>query len=235
NLISKIDSYLSDALGDLYVDNQEKKLNLIEAYNLDDYSLDLDINNDFFISKLTNSDNVINAIGTINLAATNAMNSSSAIPFSDEDLLRKSSRNYDKLEKLYDKYSLRSKDKSNYIFDDNTGEYIKTEIYQDNNENIASNALQHYNYESAKAMNEYLRENFLNNLKDVDYSKLYTNNTLMKNYEFGFNYYKKVAIEFYKNSSSSLSKEKINGLKTLNFNNENDIQILQNEVKNIGK
>ncbi|MDD7893466.1 hypothetical protein PUW84_01435, partial [Metamycoplasma hyosynoviae] len=71
--------------------------------------------------------------------------------------------------------------------------------------------------------------------KDVDYSKLYTNNALMKNYEFGFNYYKKVAIEFYKNSSLSLSKEKINGLKTLNFNNENDIQILQNEVKNIGK
>ncbi|MDD1366529.1 hypothetical protein PT304_03495, partial [Metamycoplasma hyosynoviae] len=115
------------------------------------------------------------------------------------------------------------------------GEYIKTEIFHDNNINIASNALQYYNYESAKAMNEYLRENFLNNLKNVDYSKLYKNNALMKNYEFGFNYYKKVAIEFYKNSSSSLANKKINELKTLNFNNKSDIQILQNEIKNIDK
>lgn len=243
NLINIMNNYLNNVLGDLYIDNQGKKINLVKAYNLDDYSLDLDVNNDFFISKLTNSDNVINAIGTINLATTNAMNASSALPFRIDELLKKSSINnddtYKKLEKLYDKYSLRSLQESNYIFDNNTGQYLenkKPTNSEDELKNLSSNALQYYNYQSAESMNNYLRNNFLNSLKNVDFSKLYSNKTLMKNHIFAFNYYKQVITEFYNNnSSSSNAAKKIKTLENLKFNNKNHINTLEKEIQNIDK
>ena len=242
NLINTMNNYLSNALGDLYIDNQGKKIDLLEAYNLDDYSLDLDVNNDFFISKLTNSHNVINAIGTINLATINAMNASSSLPFRPEELLKKSSINndsiYEKLEKLYDKYSLRSSEKSNYIFDNNTGEYIQIKQPKDDDEetkNISSNAIQYYNYQAAESMNNYLRNNFLSSLKNMS-SRGFRNSTLIRHHEFVFNYYKHVATEFYDNNLSLMpnAHEKVKLLKTLSFNDKNDIITLKKEIQNIG-
>ncbi|WP_374847136.1 hypothetical protein ACEY2E_00525 [Metamycoplasma salivarium] len=233
NLISKMNEYLNDALGDLYTTKDGNKIDLVKAYNLDDYSLDLDVNNDFFISHLANNDNVVNAISTINLAASNAMNTSSLLPFNDSALLRKEiSKNvYDKLQKLYDKYSLRSKEESNYIFDNNEGEYKINKIGDESR--IASHALQYYNYQSAESMNNYLRNDFLNSLANIDYSKHVSNKRIMKNYKFGFDYYKQVAIEYHKEHGASFWE--LEQLNNLNYENPDDIKPLQNSIKSIKK
>ncbi|ACF07352.1 Uncharacterised protein [Metamycoplasma arthritidis] len=233
NLISKMNEYLSEALGDLYTDKDGKKINLLDAYNLGDYSLDLDVNNDFFISHLANNDNIINAISTINLASLNAMNTSSLLPFDDSGLLKKDSarHNYDKLEKLYDKYSLRSKKESNYIFDNNKGDYEVNKDIKGNH--IASNALQYYNYQSAQSLNNYLRDEFLNSLANIDYSRYASNNRIMKNCEFGFDYYKKVTIEYHK--EHNFASTVISQLENLSYKNQDDIKSLQDTIKNLKK
>lgn len=233
-LINNINNYLEDVLGDFYFDNEGKKIDLEKKYNLNDYSLDIDTNNDFFISYLTDNSNIVNAISTIYAANISAINSSSFLPFENSILIKKDNLNDEKIQKfvkLYDKYALRSFDTSNYIFDENIGEY-KTNITNNTLDKVASNALQYYTYLSAESMNNYIRNDFIEKLKNIDYSGINYDWQMIVKFESSFDFYKKSLLKYIKNGNNKLSPQQISILK---FENKNDKNKLAKMLKDIDK
>ncbi|GAA8716647.1 hypothetical protein oki361_23270 [Helicobacter pylori] len=230
-LISKINIALDEVLGEFYCDLNGKKINLLEKYNLDKYTLDIDVNNDFFISYLTDNDNIVNAISTIYAASASAINSSSCLPFEDSVLIKKgySIDLYKKFNQLYDTYALKSTKLSNYIFDHEKGMYKLNEINMKHRKE-ASDALQYYTYLSAESMNNYLRNDFIDKLKNIDYTNLVNNEKLINNYESSFDFYKNSLLEYFKNDN-----EEKNKVELLRFEKKSDREKLANKTLKIDK
>lgn len=157
------------------------------------------------------------------------------MPFENSILIKKDNLNDEKIQKfvkLYDKYALRSFDTSNYIFDENIGEY-KTNITNNTLDKVASNALQYYTYLSAESMNNYIRNDFIEKLKNIDYSGINYDWQMIVKFESSFDFYKKSLLKYIKdNGNNKLSPQQISILK---FENKNDKNKLAKMLKDIDK
>ncbi|AXE60978.1 hypothetical protein DA803_02695 [[Mycoplasma] phocae] len=141
-IFNEINDSLKQVIGpDLYKNNSNQEIDLVKHYRALDTNFDFNVDLNFFIGILSNSRKVLNAMSIISLAMNNVASTNSLIKFNKDFIFDKNNIDDKEIleyQKLFNQYSLISKENSLFIYDDSTGEYIKNFNYSTNDEHKLS-------------------------------------------------------------------------------------------------
>ncbi|AZZ65702.1 hypothetical protein DMC14_002835 [Metamycoplasma phocicerebrale] len=234
-VFNDLNSSLEDILGELYLDKNGHKINLWEGLKLNDHNLDINVNDNYFISYLSDSNAVVNAIATINSAFVNATSSGGLLEFSDKVFLKPNSINLDKYKKLYDHYSLKNKDTLFYFdFDGQLKKNLELEnskkakdvkkgdrIYQNIVINATKGALQTFKDKGLDILENALVNSSVSNLKeDKDALFGYYKQSLINYYSINEKEITSLGISISEIENTSFNKNGIKKFKNLSSNSK---------------
>ncbi|MGZ9413802.1 hypothetical protein [Mycoplasma sp. Z386] len=129
SFLNTINTTLKEIFTDeFYVTENNEHIDLLKLYGLkDDLNISVSTSPDYFLGSLTQSTKFMNAINLINFATASLTNTNSSEEF-DRILLLKDTNSEEELRKykeFFELYSLTSKTKNAYNYNENTLEYVK--------------------------------------------------------------------------------------------------------------